>query len=754
MAIIFNAVTNEFHLFNDDISYIIKIHPTGELMHLYYGKHLDHRDSFSHLHPLYEKSYVCYPNQGCRELSFDALRREYPDYGRSDYHEGAFSITHENGSIVTAFVYDSHTIYSGKPPLMERILPATYVNDAAKAKTLVIKLIDNISGIALYLQYSIFSEIPVITRSCYFFNEGKTTVNLTTAMSLSVDFEDKEFELLQLSGAWARENQIINTPLRYGYQSIGSTRGASSHQCNPFIALKRPTCTERSGEIYGFSLVYSGNFKAEVFLNYLNQPRLTMGINPHNFQWILQPGAEFQTPEVVMVYSDTGINTMSQTYHRLFNEHLMAKTMRDAMPPVVVNNWETTYFDFNEEKLLEIAQTAVDVGVETLVLDDGWFENRDDEESGLGDWNIDYAKLPNGLTGLAKKLDIMGMGLGLWIEPESVSPKSTLFQEHPQWVIQSPGRKKSLGRNQYILDFTQPQVIEYIFQKMVKIFDLAPITYLKWDMNRNITEPFSASLAKNQQGEFMHRYILGVYSLLNRLTQKYPKMMIESCAGGGGRFDPGMLFYAPIAWASDNTDAMARVQIQKGTSICYPLRSMGCHVSSVPNHQVGRYCRLQTRMDVATFGAYGFQLDISTFDKAKRQTIQENIERYKGMRDLLNTGNFYRVDTGCENITAWMLVSKNQANVVLGVYECLALANPPRQMIKLEGLRPDYTYMNMETETMHGGDELMYRGISFHDESHYYHNEDMLKNIQQLGAGDFTSKVFFFKAVVEENVPV
>ncbi len=417
------------------------------------------------------------------------------------------------------------------------------------------------------------------------------------------------------------------------------------------------------------------------------------------------------------------------------------------MPPVLINNWEATYFDFDEDKLLKIASTAAEIGVETFVLDDGWFENRNDDKSGLGDWNIDYNKLPNGVKGLSDKLDAIGMKLGLWVEPESVSEISTVYQLHPEWVIQTPGRNKTLGRNQYLLDYTNPDVVDYIYNKLSKIYDGANITYVKWDMNRNITEPYSKTLQAHRQGEFMHRYILGLYSLLDKLTKKFPEMIIESCAGGGGRFDPGMLYYAPLAWTSDNTDAIARLQIQKGTSLCYPLRSMGCHVSMAPNHQVGRYTKLQTRIDVASFGAYGFQLDINKMNEEDVTRIKESILRYKEMRELIQFGQFHRLETESgDNMTAWMMTSKDKTIAVVGIYQALAIANPPKSIIRLQGLLPEKIYKNVLTDTQHGGDELMYRGLTFNDAGHYYVNEDALLATNQVGAGDFTSEVIILQA--------
>ncbi|MFL6557729.1 MAG: alpha-galactosidase, partial [Bacillus sp. (in: firmicutes)] len=373
-----------------------------------------------------------------------------------------------------------------------------------------------------------------------------------------------------------------------GIQSISSLRGASSHHHNPFLALKRPESTEHTGEVYGFNFIYSSNFLMQIEVDHYDTARLTVGIHPFGFKWNLKPQAAFQTPEVVMVYSNQGLNGMSQAFHSLYREHLVQAQWKKAVRPILINNWEATYFDFTEEKLVNIAKSASELGIELLVLDDGWFGKRNDDTSSLGDWHVDLDKLPGGLESLAQKISATGMKFGLWFEPEMISPNSDLFSEHPDWAVGVPGQHYTLGRNQLVLDFSRPEIVDYLYEKMSDIIKKTNLAYIKWDMNRNITEAFSQKLAVHQQGEFFHRYILGVYDLYERLTREFPHVLFESCAGGGGRFDPGMMYYAPQAWTSDDTDAIERLKIQYGTSFAYPVYSMGSPVSAVPNHQTLR----------------------------------------------------------------------------------------------------------------------------------------------------------------------
>ena len=462
------------------------------------------------------------------------------------------------------------------------------------------------------------------------------------------------------------------------------------HNHNPFIILKRPTADEFQGEAIGFSLVYSGNFLAQAEVDTFDTTRVLMGIHPSCFDWKLEPGEEFQTPEAVMVYTDRGLNALSQTYHELYRERLARGYWRDRTRPILLNNWEATYFDFTEEKLVEIARKAKETGVELFVLDDGWFGKRCHEKAGLGDWIANPDRLKNGITGLAEKIDALGMKFGLWFEPEMVNKDSDLYRAHPDWIIQTPMRHASHGRYQYVLDFSRKEVVDCIYDMMAKILSEAKVSYIKWDMNRSISECYSAALPADRQGEVYHRYILGVYDLYERLTSRFPEVLFESCSSGGGRFDPGMLYYAPQCWTSDDSDAVERIKIQYGTSYCYPVSSMGAHVSVTPNHQVNRDTPLHTRANVAYFGTFGYELDLNVLSAEEQEEVKRQIMFMKEYRSLFQFGTFYRLQSPFENnISAWMVVSKDKKDAVVGWYRVLNGINMPCTRLRLKGLNPD-----------------------------------------------------------------
>ena len=520
---------------------------------------------------------------------------------------------------------------------------------------------------------------------------------------------------------------------------MDSRRGNSSHEQNPFVALKRPCTTEESGEVIGFSLIYSGNFRIQAEVDTHDVTRITVGINPEGFDWKLEPGEEFQTPEAVMVYSCHGLNGMSQTFHRLYGKRLARGYWRDRPRPILINNWEATYFDFTEEKLLNIARKAQECGVELFVLDDGWFGARNGEHAGLGDWIANRERLPEGISGLSEKIEAIGMKFGLWFEPEMVNKDSDLYREHPDWILQTPGRNASHGRYQYVLDFSRKEVVDRIYEMMEKILSESKISYIKWDMNRSITECYSAVLPADRQGEVFHRYILGVYDLYDRLTAKFPEVLFESCASGGGRFDPGLLYYAPQGWASDDSDAVERLKIQYGTSMCYPISSIGSHVSVVPNHQVFRNTPLHTRANVACFGTFGYELDLNKLTGEELQEVREQIVFMKEYRELLQFGTFYRIKSPFEeNETVWMSVSRDQKTALVGYYRVLNGANLPYSRVRLQGLNPDFLYENIYNGTEHYGDELMNYGLITTDGS--------AGEIADAACTDFESRIYLLKA--------
>jgi len=636
---------------------------------------------------------------------------EYPSYGNSDFRHPAFQIEQEDGSRITQIVFNNYRIYKGKPKLEG--LPATYVETEDEAETLELELIDELINLKVILFYTAYNDYNVITRSVKFINEGNQKLKILRALSTCVDFDHCNFDLLHLWGSWARERYVERVPLMHGIKTIESSRGESSHQHNPFIALLSKDATEKNGEVYGFSLVYSGNFAANVEVDQFNTTRVTMGINPFEFTWILDKGETFQTPEVVMVYSSQGIGEMSRTYHRLYRKRLVRGVYRDKRRPILVNTWEAVYFNINEEKLLSLAKEAKELGIELFVLDDGWFGRRDDDTSSLGDWYVDRRKLPSGLEGLGNKLKEMGLKFGLWFEPEMVSPDSELYRKHPDWCIQIKGRTLSQCRNQYVLDITRKEVRDEILRMMKEIIKSAPIEYIKWDMNRPLTEVGSLALPPERQKEVFHRYVLALYEMIEELTTEFPYILFEGCSGGGGRFDPGILYYMPQIWTSDNTDAIERLKIQWGTSIVYPASTMGAHVSAVPNHQVGRITPLKTRGYEAMSGVFGYEMDLTKLTPEERELVKEQIEMYKRVWHIVFEGDLYRlINPFEENSASWMFVTPDKREAFVIYVNILAEPNPPFKKLKLEGLDPNKKYIIEGTDKEYYGDELMNIGIN------------------------------------------
>jgi alpha-galactosidase len=642
-------------------------------------------------------------------FSLEFTRQEYPCFGTTDFRQPAFEIFQENGSHISDYQYAGYRITAGKPDL--KGLPHSYTQEDSEAETLEITLVDSLTKGELVLSYTIFADLPVIARSALFVNKGEQTLRLNRAMSMSVDFPDHDFEWMQFSGAWGRERAPKVRKLEMGVTAIESMRGHSSAHENPFVILKRPNTDEDSGEAFGFSFVYSGNFLAQAEVDTYDVTRFTMGINPRGFSWKLTPGESFQTPEVLMTYSNTGLNGLSNSLHTLLRSRVARGYWRDRPRPVLLNNWEATGMEFTEESVLNIARKGAEVGVELFVLDDGWFGHRT-ETSGLGDWFVDKSKLPNGVKGLADKVNALGMNFGIWIEPEMVNEDSELYRTHPEFVLATPDRRKSLGRSQLVLDFSNPAVVDYIYNMLVKAFDGANISYIKWDMNRSITECYSTYWSKDQQGEVYHRYILGVYSLYEKLLAKYPHLLFESCASGGSRFDAGMLYYAPQAWCSDDTDAAERVKIQYGSSYGYPISSWGSHVSECPNQQLGRTTPLSTRANVAFFGAFGYEMDLNALSDQEIEQVKEQVKFMKEHRALIQFGSFYRLENPYQGQQgAWMVVSQDKSEAIVGLYQLMNRINSGFIRLHLRGLDPEKDYHINGSETAHGGDELMEAGL-------------------------------------------
>ena len=739
MNIIFQEHSKTFHLYNDTISYIMSILPTGHMAQLYFGKHIHHKEDFSYLVESAPRPMASYLIENDKTISLEHIKQEYGVYGTTDYRESAVEILQANGSRISDFQYSGHMITSGKPKLTG--LPATYTEDDSEAMTLTLQLKDIVTGMELELLYTIFCKGGIIARSARFTNHGSESIHLTKAMSLCMDLPDYNYDFLHFSGAWARERHLKTRKLEQGIQSVGSLRGHSSHEHNPFIILKRPTADEFQGEAIGFSLIYSGNFLAQVEVDTHASSRVLLGIHPDTFDWKLESGESFQTPEAVMVYSDKGLNHMSQTFQKLYQKRLARGVWRDKARPILINNWEATYFDFNEDKILEIAHKAKESGVELFVLDDGWFGGRRNEHAGLGDWIPNPDLLPHGIAGLSQKIEELGMKFGLWFEPEMINKDSDLYRAHPDWMLQTPQRNASHGRYQFVLDFSRKEVVDQIYQMMAKILDESHISYIKWDMNRSITECYSAILPADRQGEVFHRYILGVYDLYERLTSQFPEVLFESCASGGARFDPGMLYYAPQCWTSDDTDAIERLKIQYGTSYCYPISSMGSHVSVTPNHQLARTTPLHTRANVAYFGTFGYELDLNKLTKEEQSEVKEQIIFMKKYRQLIQFGTFYRLSSPFEsNITMWMVVSGDKTEAIVGWYKVLNTVNDSYTRIQLKGLDPDLCYENTITGKMYYGDELMNLGLITTDVSAGEAYGDLEPG------GDFDSRLYIFKA--------
>lgn len=657
----------------------------------------------------------------------------------------------KNGSRVVNFVYKEHRIIAGKPSISP--LPATYINNEDEACTLEIDLYDELIDCGLTLSYTIFADMPVLTRNVRIHNFGCDRLTIERIMSASFDFVDADYDRLYLTGAWGRERSVKRAALETGVQSIQSNTGTcSSAEYNPFMTLCRPNADEQNGEVFGFNLVYSGNFLINTEVSTHSMTRLMLGINPNGFLWQLDASESFQTPEAIMVYSDAGLGKMSRTFHRLFRKNLMNGAWKEKERPILLNNWEATCFDFDEEKILKIAQKAKEVGIELFVLDDGWFGERNDDTAGLGDWFVNKDKLPNGIAGLAEAIEKMGMSFGLWIEPEMINMNSRLYEEHPDYLIRVPGRFASHSRHQYVLDFSRRDVVDAIYEMIAGILRESAISYIKWDMNRYMSEPYSSSLPADRQGEVMHRYILGVYDLYERLTTEFPDILFESCASGGARFDSGLMYFAPQTWTSDDTDANERTKITYGTSMLYPLVSIGSHVSAVPNQQLNRTTPIESRAAIAYFGTFGYEMDLNLISDEEIKIVERQIKFMKKYRHLIQVdGDFYRLLNPFEgNETAWQVVSQDKSESIAVYYQSLNRVNDSFVRLKLQGLDCDRLYeVKVDISDINNrkqaceevltyrayGDELMYAGIPV-SRQHLYNR-----------GGDFAALVYEIQGV-------
>ena len=702
-AITYDVQTRCFHLSNDRVSYILRLGAGAYPLHLYWGRRVRavRDDLLSRLTPYTDETFSLH------ETPLDLLPQECPVMGGADLREGMLAVRHADGTDALDLRYERHEILAGKPQLAG--LPSAR---GEGARTLLLTLRDAESGLSVELAYTIYDDADIIARSARIVNGGAQAVTLERALSACVDFEKADFSLLTLSGAWARERQAGIRPLVQGDQGVSTTRGASSVQTSPFLALLAPGTTETQGEVYAMALCYSGSFAASVQVDQHGMARAQIGIQPVNFGWMLAPGESFTTPEAYLCFSAEGLGGMSRQFHTLVHSHITTGRWARSERPLLINNWEATYFGFDEEKLLSLARCAKDVGIDLFVLDDGWVGHRDADNSSLGDWVDDTRKLPHGLAGLSERIHALGMKFGLWVEPEMISPDSDLYRAHPDWCIHAGNRARIESRHQLVLDLSREDVREYIVTSICAALRRGNVDYVKWDMNRNINMWGSACLSAGRQKELGHRYILGLYEIMSRVVREFPDVLFESCAGGGGRFDLGLMCLMPQAWCSDDTDAWMRCRIQYATSYVFPPSTMGAHVSAVPNHQTGRISPLATRAAVAMGGTYGYELDLTRLPAEELEQIAALNRRVHAMQRVLLYGDFYRLRspfTG--NECAWMSVSADKREAVVTHVTALAQPNFKPSPLRLAGLDPALDYRDEETGRIWGGDELMHYGF-------------------------------------------
>ena len=712
MAIIMNQAEQVFTLQTKRTTYQMKAGDYGILLHLYYGARVEdctmdyllHRKDVGFSGNPYEAGED-------RTFSLDTLPQEFPSYGVGDYRNNCVGVCQADGTRAADFRYVSWEIREGAHKIPG--LPCLFDEDET-AETLVIFLEDAASSLKLELYYVVFADRDVIARSARITNGGKEAVRLEKMMSACLELPNGSWEAIHFHGRHAMERRLERLPLMHGTMEVGSRRGTSSHQHNPGVILCSPDATEEHGGCYGLSLIYSGSFSMEIEMDQMDSVRAVCGINPEFFEYRLEPGEAFDTPQLMMTYSGSGLGRMSANFHSIIRHNLCRGKYRFARRPVLINNWEATYFDFNEEKILSIARQASELGIEMLVLDDGWFGSRDSDNAGLGDWYVNTDKLKGGLTDLVTGINGLGMKFGIWIEPEMVNEDSRLYREHPDWALTIPGRKPCRSRNQLVLDMSRSEVRDYVFDSIAAVLKSANVEYVKWDMNRSICDVYSAVLPKERQGEVYHRYVLGIYDLMERFTSSFPNILFEGCSGGGGRFDPAILYYSPQIWCSDDTDGIERLEIQYGTSFFYPISAVGSHVSAIPNHQTGRRTPLATRGVVAMAGSFGYEMDLNLLTEDEKEAVKAQVEDYKKYYDLIHNGDYYRLASpqGDSGFTAWQFVSGDKTRTLLNLVITHVRANAPDLWFKLRGLDPEKRYRLEENGRIYSGSALMNAGIS------------------------------------------
>lgn len=707
-----------FNLETKNTLYQMKVDRFGVLNHLWYGEKTDCCMDYLLDYPDAGFSGNIYEAENERTYSLNTLPQEYSTSGVGDFRISAISVTHEDGSNALDLRVREYQIKKGKYEIPG--LPAVYAKED-EAETLEITLKDTATEAEVILKYGVFEKEDVITRSVVVKNSGKTPIVINKVHSMCLDIPYGDWEWMHFYGRHTMERQAERVPVLHGISESSSSRGTSSHHQNPAVLLCEKDCTETNGHCIGAALMYSGGFQAQVEKDQLEQIRLVMGIHPDTFEWTLEAGEAFYTPEVILSCSTTGFAKLSQNFHHIIRNHVCRGTYQLSSRPVLINNWEATYFDFNEEKILNIARQASKLGIDMMVLDDGWFGKRDDDCSGLGDWFVNEKKLNGGLKALVEKINAMGMKFGLWFEPEMVSEDSDLYRNHPDWAIQIPGRKPMRSRYQLVLDMSNPEVVDYLYGVMSAILRENHIEYVKWDMNRPMTDmPYEG---------YNHKYTLGFYKIMDAITGAFPNILFEGCSGGGGRFDAGVLAYMPQIWTSDNSDAAARLKIQYATSMGYPVSAISAHVTAVPNHQNGRITSLKMRADTAYAGVFGYELDITKMSDTELAEIKKQVETDKKLRTLMRTGDFYRILSPYEtNYCSWEMVSKDKKEVFFYSAKIFSVANSHDIRIKLKGLDAEAKYMDTVTGEVYGGDELMYYGVEPKYDMHDFDSYTMMLN--------------------------
>lgn len=708
MGIVYSKADRTFTIQTKNTTYQMQVDPYGFLLHLYYGKKTD-GSCMDYLLTYYDRGFSGNPFDAGddRTYSMDALPQEYPSYGTGDYRSTALIIENADGSTACDLRYRSHHIFNGKYKIPG--LPAVYA-DETESQTLEIVMEDAVTGVEVTLQYGVLPDYDVITRSEKIIYRGEGKICIRKAQSACLDFVQGKYDLLTFYGRHAMERTMQREPVTHGSHVIGSVRGTSSHQYNPMMILADENTTDQYGNCYAMSFVYSGNFKGETLKDQFGQTRALMGLQDEMFSYPLAEGETFYTPEVLLTFSGSGMNLLSQNLHRCIRQHICRGKYKESVRPVLVNSWEASYFDFDGDTLYELAKEAKNAGIDMLVLDDGWFGKRDDDNSGLGDWFVNEKKLGGTLGDLIKKINDLGVKFGIWVEPEMISEDSDLYREHPDWAFTIPGRNPVHARNQLVLDFSRKEVVDHIFDQICKVLDQGNIEYVKWDMNRSLMDVFSRGT--KDQGRVMYDYVLGLYDFLERIVTRYPDLLIEGCSGGGGRFDAGMMYYTPQIWCSDNTDALDRLQIQYGTSFGYPVSAVGSHVSAVPNHQTGRITSLHTRGVVAMAGTFGYELNLGKLSEEEKMEIRLQVEEYRKFAPLIQTGLYYRLsDPAREEYAAWAFVSEDQKEVLLNVVLQEIHGNMTVNYVKLQGLKCSAIYRDTETGKIYNGAALMEAGI-------------------------------------------